>query len=139
MAEYDLQGETQAAIALAPVSIATDTTTAGLIIDTLGYESIMFAMITGVLTDGDYLAVLHDGDTSNLADAAVVSGDDLLGTLPNFDADTDDATVGRFGYRGKKRYVRVSVTSSSTSTGALVAVLATLGHPKTVPVAAQTP
>lgn len=139
MAEYDLQAEVKSAIALAPVSIATDTSTAGLIIDTLGFESVTFTMFTGVLTDGDYVAVLQDGDASNLSDAATVSGDDLLGTLPNFDADTDDAAVGRFGYRGKKRYVRVNVTSTNTTTGALVAILCTLGHPKTSPVTAQTP
>lgn len=131
MAEKDIHNNLKIAVALAAQVIASDTTTAGIIIDTQGFEAVEFVLQTGVLTDGDYALLIEDGDDSGLSDAAAVADIFLLGTEAgaSFDADTDDNKAGKIGYVGPKRYVRMSVVSTNfAATGALVAGTAILGH-----------
>lgn len=120
-------------------AIATDTTTAGEIIDTKGFNALTFVFQTGTVTDGDYAILIQDGDNSALSDAAAVADGDLLGleSGASFAADTDDNKTARIGYRGTKRYVRLSVVSDNTTTGATVGAIAILGYPQFAPTGAQ--
>lgn len=141
MSSVDNHSDVKKVIALAPVVIATDTTTDGLVIDTHqddGYESVEFAIATGVLTDGNYLALLEESDVVTFGgEENVVAAEHRLGALPNFADDTDDAAIARVGYIGKKRYVRLAIVSDTTTTGVVIAAIATLGNPKRGPVAEQ--
>ncbi|RLB87082.1 MAG: hypothetical protein DRH26_16305, partial [Deltaproteobacteria bacterium] len=76
---------------------------------------------------------------SDLSDAANVADADLFGTEAgaSFTADTDDAKTGKIGYKGTKRYVRCNIVSTSTSTGALIAMLAILAAPANRPQSTQ--
>jgi len=127
VARKELRNTTKAVIALAPVAVATDTTTVGLTIDTQGFESCLFNMMTGVLTDGDYDFDIYHGDASDMSDEAATT--DIVGTMPDFSDDTDDANVNSVAYVGDKRYLRLKVVSTNTTTGALLCANAILGHP----------
>jgi len=120
-------------------AISTNTTTAGEIIDTQGFDSLTFIFQTGTITDGDYTVLIEEGNESDLSDAAAVSDGDLLGTEAgaSFTADTDDNKTSRIGYRGNKRYVRLNVVSANTTSGATVGAIAILGHPRVVPTGNQ--
>ena len=123
----DLHNNTVGSVALA-ATISSNTTTAGNIIDTRGFEAIEFYIASGTLTDGAYAVLVEDGDESNLSDAAAVADDQLLGTEANASfTDTDDNTVKRIGYVGGKRYVRLSLVSTSVSTGGSFTAIAVQG------------
>ena len=133
--ERDLHSNVDDRLAFGPAAISTDTTTAGDIIDTLGYESLEFIVAMGTITDGAYAFLLHEGDAANLSDAALVSADETLGALTGFALTDDDSTL-RVGSIGKKRYQRLSIVSTATTTGVnMAAAVAVLGHPKVAPVA----
>lgn len=133
--EYDLHSNVNGAIGLAVQNITTNTTTAGAIIDTAGYESLEWFITSGTITDGAYALVIEEGDDSGLADAAAVSADETLGSLTGFVA-ADDNTVKRVGSIGKKRYQRLSVVSTGVTTGGTnFTATAVLGHPHHKPVA----
>ena len=107
----------------------------GVIIDTVGFESIEFVIQSGTITDGAYALVLEQGDDSGLSDAAVVPSDEVLGVLTGFVA-ADDDTAKRVGSIGKKQFQRLSIVSTGTSTGGTkFSSVAILGHPKTAPTA----
>lgn len=132
----DQKSDLKSVVALTPrAAIATNTTTAGAIIDLKGYESCTFSIISGVLTDGAYAVLIEEGDAANLSDAAAVADADLVGTeaAAGF-ASTDDSTSKTIGYVGTKRYVRLSIVSTSTSSGGFLAATAILGNPHNAPV-----
>lgn len=131
MAQIDMHNNVDERIALNTQLINTDTTTAGVIIDTAGYESIEFIVQAGVVTAGILTPVLEDGDDSGLSDAAVVAAAFRLGSLVVLSASN---TLTRFGYVGKKRYVRLSGLSA-TSANLTVGGTVILGNPHTAPVA----
>lgn len=133
--EKELHNNIDDRMALNPAAITTDTTTAGIIIDTAGYESLEFLIIAKTITDGAYALKLEEGDDSGLSDAADVAAADVLGVLTGFVA-ADDNTVKRVGSIGKKRYQRLSIVSTSTTTGVdIMSAIALLGHPQHAPVA----
>lgn len=112
----DLHHDSYAALALNVQAIASDTTTVGNTIDMAGYEAAEFVIFTKTLTDGDYDIKMYEGEESDMSDEAEVSAAEQLGD-PSFTDDTDDNAVARVGYIGKKRYVRLKVVSTNTTTG----------------------
>lgn len=135
--EYDLHNNVKGALALAVQDITTNTTTVGAIIDTLGFESLEYFITSGTITDGAYALKLEEGDDSGLSDAADVPAANVLGALTGFVA-ADDDTVKRVGSVGKKRYQRLSIVSTGTTTGGTnFTATAALGNPHSQPVAAQ--
>jgi hypothetical protein len=138
----DLYNEIKLKPALNIQTIATNTTTAGNIIDTQGFESLTFAFFMGTLTDGDYTVLLEEGDASNLSGSNVVADGDMIPesggeASASFTADGDDNKVSKLAYKGTKRYVRLSIVSTSTSSGAVCGALAILGHPRSLPQSTQ--
>jgi len=138
--KHDLFSNIKPQVALDFGTISTDTTTAGNIIDTQGFQSVVFGIITGTVTDGDYTILIQDGDESNLSDAANVADAYLRGTEAgaSFTADTDDDKISKIGYIGIKRYVRMSIVSTNTSSGAVIGGYAILGNPIVAPDTTQT-
>lgn len=132
--EYDLHNNVKAVQALNHQTINTNTTTAGVIIDTQGFESIEWVIQSAAITDGTYVAKIEDGDDSGLSDAADVATELVLGTLPSFGA-ADDNVVKRVGCIAKKRYVRLSLVSTGVTTGGALGAVAVQGHPHSMPVA----
>lgn len=119
----DIHNETTPAVAFKTEAIATDTTTAGEIIDTQGFAAIEFIMQSGTLTTGTYTPLIEEGDDSALSDAAAVADDFLTNTEASAAfAVTDDDTVKSIGYVGHKRYVRLSIVSAASAAGTMSAV-----------------
>ncbi|MFL7901568.1 hypothetical protein ACJ41P_10575 [Azospirillum argentinense] len=139
MASRDLHNTIHVARGISPAAAVTDNTAfVSQIIDTKGYESAEFVILTGSLADADatFTVLVEDGDASNLSDAAAVADTFLLGTeaLAGF-AFGDDDEVRKIGYVGGKRYVRVTVTPANNSGNAFVAGVWVLGNPRTAPTA----
>ena len=124
--------------AISPVSVADNTAVVSQIIDRRGYGSLEFAIATGSVADADatFTVLVEHGDAANLSDAAAAPDEDLLGTevLASF-AFADDDKVRKIGYRGIKRYVRMTITPAANASAALIAVLAILGSPSILPTA----
>lgn len=121
---------------IAPISVADNTALVGQIIDVQGYESVTYAIATGSLADADatFTVLLEEGDASNLSDAAAVDDAQLLGTeaLASF-AFSDDNKVFKLGYKGFKRYTRLTITPAANASAALVSALCILGCPNVAP------
>jgi len=132
MAQFDIHTRTLGTGALNIQTISSDTTTNGIIIDMLDYQSVEFFIHTGTITTGVFTPLLQEGDDSGLSDAANVSTDYLLGTYADATfttAASDDNAVKRIGYVGKKRYVRLSIVTTSTGNG-VISAIAVKGNPR---------
>ena len=108
------------------------------IADLLGYEAAEFVILTGALADADatFTTLVEHGDAANMSDAAAVPDDQLIGleTQASFTF-ADDDKVLKIGYRGPKRYARVTVTPAANTGNAFVAGVWVLGHPRNRPTA----
>ena len=71
-----------------------------------------------------------DDNTTYTAVAAA----DLQGTEPVVDGATDDDQLYELGYLCSKRYLRVAVTISGATTGAVYSASIITGHPAVAPV-----
>ena len=135
----DLLDGIHLARAVSPAAAVTDNTPyVAQIVDRRGFDSVVFAILTGSLADADatFAVTLHHGDDPSLADADVVPADQISGTLAAAGfAFGDDDEVRKVGYRGTKRYVRLTVTPSGNAGNAFLAAVAILGHPAMQPTA----
>lgn len=116
---YDLHSNIQSNIALANQDITTDTTTAGEIIDTQGFEGFEFIVTTGTITDGAYAFKIETGNDSGLSDAVditAVTPAKVIGDTTAIALAEDDVTK-RLGVVEHDRYIRLSLVSTATTTG----------------------
>lgn len=136
--------------AISPAATAADNTAlVSQTIDRLGFDSLMFGILTGSLPDADvtYTVLIEDGDASNLSDAAAVADGDLIGADPasastpevqaGFTFAADDQ-VRKIGYRGTKRYVRLTITPANNTGASLIAAFALLGNAEHKPASQPT-
>ena len=123
---------------ISPVSVTDNTAQVGQIIDKQGFKSLEYIIATGSLADADatFTVLLEEGDAANLSDAAAVVDADLLGTeaLASFTY-ADDDKVFKLGYKGNKRYTRLTITPAANSSAAVIAAVAILGNPMVAPTA----
>lgn len=129
----DLHHGLKQLIALTSQTISTDTTTLGAIIDMQGFEGAEFVLISGTITDGTYVVSLLEDDAAGMGTATAVSTTHQLG-----DADfalADDDVAKRIGYIGKKRYIRLSIVSTVTTSGGVFAGAVLQGAAHTQPTA----
>ena len=110
---------------ISPVSVADNTAQVGQIIDHQGAESVTYVINVGSVADADatYTVLLEEGDAANLSDAAAVADADLIGTeaLASFQFDSDNKMF-KLGYKGAKRYSRMTITPAANSSAALFSV-----------------
>ena len=137
MATYTGYNNTLPVKALAIAAITTDTTTNGIAVDTGLYSNnfrdVTFVVLSGTLTDGAYAITVEESDSSGSGYGAVAA-DRVLGSLPSY-TDSDDATLKSFGVRPTKRYVRLVVTSTSTSSGGTMSAVAYMSNGSNFPAA----
>lgn len=129
MATQDLETVVKEVNAFDAQTIASDTTTNGNSIDMQGFQSVVFAGQVANYNDGDYTPLIEESsDNSNWS---AVADADLLPTGTGQEAAAQLSAAGTFklGYRGNERYVRLSIVSANTSTGANVAAMGVQGHP----------
>ena len=134
----DLMNNLHVKRVLSPVSVADTTAQVGQIIDRQGYDSLTYVIATGSIADADatFTVLLEEGDDASLTDAAAVADADLLGTevLAAFQFD-DDNEVRKLGYKGVKRYTRLTITPVANASAAVLSAVAILGHPASAPTA----
>jgi len=134
----DLMNLIDVKTAISPVSVADNTAQVGNIIDRRGFQGLTFLFNIGSVADADatFAVTIQEGDQSNLSDAATVAAADLIGTtaLAGFQFDSDNA-CRKLGYKGNKRYVRVTVTPSNNASAALFGCMAVLSDPAIAPTA----
>lgn len=129
----DMHHDVEQEKALSITSISTNTTTNGDTIDMQGYKSIEFVLLSGTIADGSYAVTVQEGDLADGSDMANVASDLVLGSA-DFAA-ADDNVAKRIGSLGKKRYQRITITSTSVTTGGTLSAIAVLGFPSSAPVA----
>ena len=133
MASRDLKNDIKILNGLNIASITTNTTTAGVEVDTQGFESVTIEVITGARTDGTVTPLLQESDVSNTYSGSVAD-EDLIGLEADAALSIANSRA-RFGYIGKKRYVKLSLVSTSVTTGLTAGGSVILGSPKSAPVA----
>ena len=115
----DLHHDLKWSLAEPPVAAVTnDDPFVSAILDTAEYGANEFLWIAGSIADADvtFTLLLEHGDNSALSDAAAAPDADLLGTEANgAPLLTSDNKCGKIGYRGSKRYIRVTVTPANNT------------------------
>ena len=113
---------------LSPVSVADNTAQVGQVIDHRDYSDALYVIATGSLGDAgaEFTVLLEESDASGSGFAAVADAD-LLGTeaLASF-IQTDDDKCFKLGYKGAKRYTRLTITPTNNATAALISAVCVL-------------
>ncbi len=114
MATNDIRSSFKA-IVCNRVNIVSDGTVSGVVIDTAGFGlGIMFTSVMAPLTDGFHVVSLFEDDDIGFGSPTLVPDENLIGDPPNFIGATFEGEVLRtFGAFSTKRFLRVTVTSSS--------------------------
>lgn len=127
MAKFDMRNNAEYGLALS-ATLSGTTKAEGDWIDMQGWEAVTFTVSTGTVTDAGTTAgfsfQVEESDTTADADATAVADADLIGlesalTVTSDTADND--FIGSIGYRGQKRYVRMTAVGT-TATDAAVTV-----------------
>ena len=125
---------------ISPVAVLDDTAQVGQIIDHSGFGAVLYLIAAGTLADAaaTFAVLLEHGDAANLSDAAAVPDADLIGTeaLAGL-TQADDNEVRKLGYKGTKRYSRLTITPTGNSASAPISAVCLLGRGKKVPRSSQ--
>jgi len=96
------------------------------------FRSALAVVQTGTITDGTHTVEVQESDDNSSFTA--VADADLQGSEPAIGA-ANDNVVYEIGYRGTKRYIRVTVVTSGATTGGTFGAVLILGIPRRLPVA----
>lgn len=144
---YDLNSEVKVLVSTAPV-VAT-AVLVGAEIDTKGFGSCEFVVMTGVLGAGTSNPIIEQspddgaGSPTGVWTAVPIDqtlgGDGVLaGTLGLIIA-TDDGAIFRFGSIGKERFQRLTLPETTDWTSFIVSAICILSNPEKTPVDGQSP
>jgi hypothetical protein len=95
------------------------------LVDMQGFNALDIALVTGTISDAGtaagFVVKLQESDTTAAVDFTdVVAADAINGTVSvTTVTEASNAIIGRLGYTGRKRYVRVVATGTSGSAGAV--------------------
>lgn len=136
MPTRDIRSNLISEIAFDVQAISTDTTTTGGIIDTANYDGgVMFTLLCSAYTDGTYTPLLYEDDASDMSTKTAVADANLIGTEAGAAvsaATTEGEVLTSLGAFGTKRYLRLDIVSTSTSSGATIGAIFT-GSPEVKP------
>lgn len=126
MIRQDLHNALDYVRGVSPIANTDDTNLVSQIIDMRDYQAFEWVIMTGTLaaTAGTWTAKLEESDNSDMSSSNEVADADLLGTeaAASFDQSADNA-VKSLGYKGIKRYIRLTLTVATNDASAPVAVL----------------
>ena len=133
----DLMNSIDVKRVISPVSVADNTAQVGQVVDRRGASSVTYLIATGSIADADatFAVLLEECDTSGGTYTAVADAD-MIGTeaLAGFQFD-DDNECRKLGYKGAKRYTKLTITPANNASAALVAAVCVLGHQMVAPTA----
>lgn len=129
----DLKNSISVAQSLAPTaqSAAVD----GAAVDLAGYNSAVVLIDTGTATGTtpSFTFEVQESDTTTSADFTPVADADLDGTEPVITT-ANDVAAYEIGYRGRKRYLRVTIEAATGTTPVLPCTALVLrGAPRVAP------
>lgn len=137
----DILSNTQE-VQTAVVTLSGATPAASEWIDLRDFGSVSLAVRTAVVTDAGtasgFSFIMQESDTTAAADATTVAAGEIEGDLADLTvtSDSDDnKLIGRVGYVGNARYVRLLGTGT-TGTNATLTVSAVLGNASRAPTTA---
>ncbi|NMF98392.1 hypothetical protein GPA27_13455 [Aromatoleum toluolicum] len=111
---------------ISPASVADNTAQVGQIIDHQNVSAATYIIATGSLGDAgaEFTTLLEESDASDMSGATAVADADLLGTeaLASF-IQSDDDKCFKLGYKGTKRYTRLTITPANNATASLLAAV----------------
>lgn len=118
------------------LAIATRTaTTNGTGVDRVGggamYQDAAIIVHTGTITDGTHAVDVQESDDNSVWGS--VAAAELQGAEPSIGA-PDDNKLYVIGYKGTKRYLRVAITASGTTSGGTYGATVLLSNPRNAPV-----
>jgi len=126
----DLHNELTVKRVISPVSVTDNTAAVGQIIDRAGYDGIEYVIALGSIADADatFAVLLEESDASDLSGSNAVADADLIGTetLAGF-IFSDDNKCRKLGYKGTKRYTRLTITPTGNASAALICAVCLLG------------
>ena len=117
---FDLRGVIRQASVIKPAA-ARNAGATGVAVSRGGDETVVFLLDVGTVTDGSHTPVLKESD-DNSTFTNVAAGD-MDGSF----AAMATNVLQTVAYQGKKEYVKVDVTQSGSTTGALYACQAVVG------------
>ena len=127
MALRDLVSTIAAKLSLSPAARVTGTST-GTAVDLRGYDSAVIAVSFGAYTDGTHTpSVQHSTDGSTYTTVAAA---DLSGSLTAVSSSGGANSMQTVGYIGSARYLRVVMTVTGATTGALSSASVIAGTPR---------
>ena len=133
----DLVNNVKATAGYAGATIATNTDTdSALIIDSQGFESLMFAVYVGAITDGTYkLGIMQSDNSDGTTGATEVPAYQVQDSFTKTPTD-NSLSVKKVGAKLTKRYAKLRITSTGTTSGAVFkGAVALLGGARNAPVA----
>lgn len=131
MVEYEFLSTALGVSVIDPAVYATPVVT-GTIVDTRGFDSLTFAIQSGVITDGSYQIVIEAGDEPGLSDGVVVGSGNIIGGVSPTFADSDDGVIKLVGTNTKKRFAQLLISGTGISSGGLFSASAILAHKRSV-------
>lgn len=132
MSSVDLVHNVKATPGYAGATISSSTTTTStIVIDAQGFESVMFALYAGTLTDGTYqLKILETDNSDGTTGAAEVASYQQQDTL------IASNTVKKVGAKLSRRYCTLSILSATVTSGCVFkGAIALLSGARNAPVA----
>jgi hypothetical protein len=131
MSYKDLHNSINVKRVISPVSVADNTAQVGQVVDSKGFGSLEYIIETGSIADVDatFAVLLEESDASgsgytSVADADLLGSEALAGFIFS-----DDNKVFKLGYKGIKRYTRLTITPTGNASAALISAIAVLGAP----------
>lgn len=130
MTTRDLLRNSFVSTSLAPAARVNGTAT-GNAVDLLGYDGAMVAVAFGSYADGTHTPSLqHSADGSSYS---AVAASDLDGAFTAVSSGAGANTAQQVGYIGSSRYLKVVMTTTGATTGALSAASVIAGYPRNAP------
>ena len=130
--ERDSHSSSQIVHAIAPAVYTANSV--GAIVDTLGFEALLWVIHVGVaITGGGFTCLFQEDDVVGFGGVTTVPADGVIGGSPVIIA-TDANKVFRVGIIAKKRFQRLTLVETDTVTAGVIGATAVLTEAKARPV-----
>ena len=138
----DLFNDVKITTVVAPGAAVTDNTAkVGAIIDNSGFDSLLYSWVL-VTPDADatFTPLLEESDNSSLSGSNEVADADLIGTESGATDSAGNTTTKawKLGYKGTKRYTRLTLTPAANTGNLYVAAVAIQGSARSLPQSSQS-
>lgn len=141
----DNHNDTKLARSISSVSVSDNTAQVGQIVDAAGFDALEYELNVGAsgAAAATFTVLLEHGDLSGGSDMVPVPDADLFGTeaaaswTGSGGSSNGANTQRKLGYKGIKRYTRLTVTPASNNSACVFGAIARLGMAKKTPQSAQ--